>query len=114
MTSGAEPVGRCPLVRVCGRGELPPPGEGVTVEVGEQAIAIFNVEGTYRALDGWCTHGNALLAEGYLDGEVVECAWHGAQFDVVTGQVLKLPARKPLRTFAVRIDGDDVFLAGVE
>lgn len=100
--------------RVCSRDELPTPGEGISVEVGDDVYAIFNVDGTYRAVDGWCTHGKSRLSDGYLDGELLECAWHGAQFDVRTGQVVKLPALQPLRTYEVQIDGDDVHLVATE
>ena len=68
----------------------------------EQIFAIFNVEGTLRALDGVCPHQGGPLGEGRLEGCRVTCPWHGWQFDVETGaHLLSQSVRQPM--FAVRV-----------
>ena len=63
-----------------------PPGSGKCVEVNGRQIALFNVGGTFHAIDNTCLHRGGPLAEGELDGTVVTCPWHGWQYDVTTGQ----------------------------
>ena len=63
-----------------------PPGSSREVVVGEQVVALFNVEGSFYALDGVCPHQGGPLGEGELVGCIVTCPWHGWQFDVGTGQ----------------------------
>lgn len=63
-----------------------PPGTGTEVVAGDRVIALFNVDGTFHALDGVCPHQGGPLGEGVLAGCVVSCPWHGWQFDVRTGQ----------------------------
>lgn len=74
-------------------------------------VAVFKVDGEYYALDDTCTHGQSSLAEGYVDGDQVECAWHFAKFDIKSGAALTPPASIPLCTHKVRIDGPDVMVA---
>ena len=79
------------------------------VIVGERVFALFNVEGTFFALDGVCPHQGGPLAEGDVTGCIVTCPWHGWQFDVRTGQhQLSATIRQP--TLPVRIEGDAVLV----
>ncbi len=78
---------------------------------GRVPIALYNVDGEIFATEDTCTHGQSSLCDGYLDGDVIECAWHMARFSVRTGKPLSLPAVKPLRSFPVRIVDGKVFLA---
>jgi 3-phenylpropionate/trans-cinnamate dioxygenase ferredoxin component len=80
------------------------------VEIGDAAIAIWNVEGQFYATDDECTHEETSLSEGDVWGGVVECPLHGAQFDVRTGDVLSLPAVFPLKTYPVKVEGDQVYV----
>jgi nitrite reductase/ring-hydroxylating ferredoxin subunit len=86
------------------------PGSGTTVDVEGQRIALFNVQGTYYAIDDTCPHRGGPLGEGELDGAIVTCPWHGATFDVQTGAVTGAPARNGVRTFQVRVEEDDVWV----
>lgn len=79
-----------------------PPGSAVRVG----AIAVFNIAGRLFATQAECTHKQGPLSEGKLNGSTVTCPVHGAQFDVETGNVLRGPARDPLRTYQVIIDGE--------
>lgn len=70
-------------------------------------IAIYRVGDDFYATEATCTHMTSCLTEGYLDGDVVECALHMAKFCVRTGKALSLPATVPLRTFpTVVVDGE--------
>jgi nitrite reductase (NADH) small subunit len=72
-------------VRVVAESELPPGACGEYV-AGERIVALFNVEGSFYALDGICPHQGGPLGKGSLAGCVVTCPWHGFQFDVTTGE----------------------------
>ena len=69
-------------------------------------VAVFNVDGTFCATQARCTHRQGPLNEGKLDGSTVTCPWHGAQFNVCTGAVLRGPARDPLKTYRVIVEGE--------
>jgi nitrite reductase/ring-hydroxylating ferredoxin subunit len=86
-------------------------GTGTVVSAGGKAIAVFNIGGTFYALANACTHVGGPLGEGRVQGTTVTCPWHGSQFDVTSGQVIKGPARRPVATYPVRVQGDDVFVA---
>ena len=86
------------------------PGSGTTVDVEGQRIALFNVQGTFYAIDDTCPHRGGPLGEGELDGTMVTCPWHGATFDVQTGAVTGPPARNGVRSFQVRVEGEDVLV----
>ena len=63
-----------------------PAGECGEYVAGDRIVALFNVEGTFYALDGICPHQGGPLGRGSLNGCIVTCPWHGFQFDVTTGQ----------------------------
>lgn len=88
-----------------------PPGGKVLSEIDGRPIALFNVDGSYYAIDDVCTHDGGPLAEGDLEGCEIRCPRHGARFDVRTGKALCLPAFEPVATHAVEIRGDDVWVA---
>ncbi len=81
---------------------------GKLVEAGEQSIAIFNLAGTLYAIENTCPHRGGPLAEGMMAGDEVICPWHGSRFNVKTGSVLTPPAPQGVKSFAVRVTGDDV------
>ncbi|HEU0157160.1 MAG TPA: non-heme iron oxygenase ferredoxin subunit [Stellaceae bacterium] len=97
-------------VRVAGRGELAA-GEVIGVEVGGHSIAIYDCDGALFATDNICTHAYACLSDGWLDGATIECPLHAARFDVRTGKVLDPPATEDLKTYPVRVTGDDIEVA---
>jgi NADPH-dependent 2,4-dienoyl-CoA reductase/sulfur reductase-like enzyme len=84
------------------------PGDLAALEVKGVRIAIANVNGQLFAIDELCTHEQCSLAEeGILEGTVVTCGCHGAQFDVTTGQVLAPPAVEPLKVHGITTIFDD-------
>jgi 3-phenylpropionate/trans-cinnamate dioxygenase ferredoxin subunit len=94
-------------VTVARVGEIPDGGVKI-VWLDDQPVAVFHIEGQYYAMDDLCTHDGGPVAEGPLDGYVVECPRHGARFDVRDGSVLAPPAVVPVPTYAVRVVGDEI------
>ena len=76
----------------------------------KKIVALFNVNGTVHAIDGTCTHRGGPLGEGELDGIVVTCPWHGAQFDVTTGAVLGSPAPQGVTAYKVVVEADTILI----
>ncbi len=74
-------------------------------------LAIYNVDGTLYATADLCTHGEASLSEeGILTGKIVECPWHFGTFDVTDGKPTGMPCTVPLRTFAVKVIENRVYV----
>jgi len=88
-------------------GEIPVGGKK-KFSSGARRLLIVHCDDGYYATDDTCTHAESSLAEGTLSGCVIECALHGARFDVKTGEVLALPAFVPLRTYPVTVSGDEI------
>jgi nitrite reductase (NADH) small subunit len=86
------------------------PGTGKVVQADGRNIALFNVEGTFFAIDNTCTHRGGPLGEGELSGDTVECPWHRAHFNVKTGAVTSPPAGAGVRSFLVKVEGNDVLV----
>src|SRR5512145_448671 len=81
------------------------PGELALFEVAGRRIAVANANGRFFAIDDTCTHEQCSLAEeGTLEGTVVTCGCHGAQFDVTTGAVLAPPAPEPVKAYPIHVD----------
>lgn len=95
-------------IRACAAGELDD-GEALRVEAAIP-VALFRVDGEFFATQDICSHGQSSLAEGYLDGDQVECLFHMATFCVKSGKATKLPANVDLRTFETKVESDDVFV----
>ncbi|MFA4820169.1 MAG: Rieske 2Fe-2S domain-containing protein [Candidatus Aenigmatarchaeota archaeon] len=85
------------------------PGEGKVIDADGMEIALFNVGGTFHAIDNSCPHKGGPLGEGVMDGEVVTCPWHGWRFNVVAGNSPVMPTAH-LKKFEVKIEGDDVLV----
>ena len=83
------------------------PGDREVFEVDGVSIAVFNVGGSYYAVEDICTHDDGPLADGDLEGYEIICPRHGARFDIRTGEALIPPAVVPVRRYEVRVqDGD--------
>lgn len=87
-----------------------PAGKAVAVELNGKKVAVFNVDGTFYAMDDTCTHRGGPLSEGQVDGTVVTCPWHGAEFEITNGQVLGPPAPGGVTSFEVKVEGNDVMV----
>lgn len=95
--------------RVCAVGELADQ-QARRVQVEDQVIALFNVQGKYFALRDRCPHGNASLSEGWIEDGEVECPLHQARFDIATGRVMCAPARENVCTYAVKVEAQAVLI----
>ncbi len=95
------------FVKVASTNEIAP-GEARLINVRGKEIALFNIEGAFFALANPCTHEEGPLAEGEISGHEVTCPWHGARFDVRTGEVLSPPAYDDALRYNVRVSGTDV------
>ena len=96
------------LVRVASLDELPP-GTLRSVEVDGFSICLVNADGEIYAVRDNCSHRDFPLCEGTLHGgATIECAWHGARFDLKTGRALRLPAIKPVKTFEVVVEDGEI------
>jgi 3-phenylpropionate/trans-cinnamate dioxygenase ferredoxin subunit len=97
------------MIPVCAVGDLPD-GESVRVEV-DVPIAVFNAGGVLYAIDDTCTHQDASLADGWLEGCLIECPLHATCFDLRTGQPTGPPAKRPVRTHQVVVQDGYVYVA---
>jgi nitrite reductase (NADH) small subunit/3-phenylpropionate/trans-cinnamate dioxygenase ferredoxin subunit len=100
------------FVRVASKKEIPN-GQGRMFDIEGRSVAVFNVAGTFYAIDNRCEHQQGPLADGDLDGCVVTCPWHGWTYDVSTGQSPDDAATR-VATFALKLEGDDVWVALAE
>ena len=87
--------------------------EVMAVFVGKEEIALYNVDGEFYATHGVCTHENVGLADGFVEGDVIECPLHGACFEIKTGKAVNPPAEVDLKTYPVKINGDTIYV-GIE
>jgi NAD(P)H-dependent nitrite reductase small subunit len=97
------------LTKVASKSEIAP-GTGKVVEVEGKAVAVFNCDGQFYAIENTCKHRGGPLGEGSLSGTAVSCPWHGWEYDVTTGACQMDPAIS-VRTFPVTIQGDDLFVS---
>ncbi len=87
------------------------PGTVLGVEVAGVRVCLANVEGEIYAFQDNCTHRDFPLSAGTLSDHTIECAWHGAKFDVRTGRALSLPAIRPVKTYEVKIEDGQILVA---
>lgn len=88
--------------------EIPDEDEGLSVQVAGKEVGVFYVAGELYAIEDVCPHAYALLSQGFVDGQTVECCLHGAMFDIPTGKLLKEPGERDLRTYRVRQEGENI------
>jgi nitrite reductase (NADH) small subunit len=121
MASTVDSSGRV----LVGKADSIPPGTRQLVEVGDQVIGVFNINGEFRALANFCPHRGAPVCRGEVtgmteshapyqlewvaDGEILRCPWHNWEFRIATGQSVSRPVRR-IRTYLVSVEGDDVVL----
>ena len=94
-------------IRVAGTSEIEE-GAVRTVETPAGRLALTRLGNEILAFEDVCTHDDGPLAGGTIVGEVVTCPRHGAQFNVRTGAVLRIPATQRIETYPVRVVGSDV------
>ena len=88
-----------------------PSGSMKTVMAGGKKIALANMDGEFFAIDDTCSHEQCSLgSEGFLDGNIVTCGCHGAQFDVTNGKAMSLPAATDVDSYNIKTEGEDILV----
>jgi 3-phenylpropionate/trans-cinnamate dioxygenase ferredoxin subunit len=82
----------------------------LAVKVAGREIGIYALNGSYYALEDVCPHAYALLSQGFVDGEEIECPLHGAKFHIPTGRCTKEPADRDVARYEVRVEGGRLFV----
>ena len=95
------------FVTACGIGDVAP-GTGKTVTVAGKEVAVFNVDGTFHAIDNECPHRGGPLGEGELEGCLLTCPWHAWQFDLRTGESVTDDSR--VAVYPCKVEGDQVLV----
>ncbi len=85
-------------------------GAGIAVTPEGHDIALFKLEDGVYAIDNQCSHGNAKLCDGFVEGQYVECPFHQALFNLHDGTVGCGPATEPVKSWPVKIEQGRVFL----
>jgi NAD(P)H-dependent nitrite reductase small subunit len=85
-------------------------GSGKVVSVGGKDLALFNVDGTFYCIDNTCVHRGGPLGEGFVQGAMVVCPWHGWQYEIATGACKTNPSAK-LARYEVKVEGGDVMVS---
>ena len=87
------------------------PGKMIKSSIDGREILVANINGEFFATDDSCTHSGSSLSEGKLDGCVITCGWHKAEFDCKTGKLLKFPTKiRDLTSYDVVIESDNVYV----
>jgi 3-phenylpropionate/trans-cinnamate dioxygenase ferredoxin component len=95
--------------RVASREEIPPGGRK-SIVVDDVAALLIRVGEGYYCIEDTCTHDGQAMTNGPLEGCVITCPRHGAQFDIRTGAALRMPATEPVATFDVTVREDGVYV----
>jgi naphthalene 1,2-dioxygenase system ferredoxin subunit len=94
-------------VRAAARGDLKE-DDVVGVVIAGKEIALFDLGGMLYATDDICTHAYARLSDGWLDRREIECPLHAGRFDVKTGRATSPPCTDPIKTYPIRLEGDEI------
>lgn len=95
--------------RVAARGDVHPDAP-VQVKVGENLIALYDIDGAVYATSDICTHAFACLSEGFQEGDMIECPLHEGRFHIPTGKAQGAPVTVDLKVYPVKVDGDDILV----
>ncbi len=88
-----------------------PLGKMIKVSIDGRDILVANIDNNFCATDDSCTHSGSSLSEGKLDGCVITCGWHAAQFDCKTGKLVKFPAKiRDLASYNVTVESENIFV----
>ncbi len=86
------------------------PGQMLGIMIENKAILLANIDGLLYAIDNRCSHEDALLYNGALKGDCVECPLHGSRFSFKTGQPMEEPATEAVRTYPVSQEKDGIYI----
>ena len=86
-------------------------GASQLVQVSDQAVALFHIQGKFYAMQNSCPHRGGLLAEGHLEGTTATCPWHAWQFDVKSGECHTMKGTKQ-KIYNTKIERGEVYIEG--
>jgi 3-phenylpropionate/trans-cinnamate dioxygenase ferredoxin component len=99
------------FTRVASLGDMPERGLVAVEAEGHKIVLVATGDSVVYALQDRCSHADFPLSDGQiLDGDRIECHYHGAKFDIPSGRAVALPAIRPVKTYEVRIEGDDILV----
>ena len=101
------------FVRVASVGDLED-DETMQVDVGDEQVLLARLGGEFYAIGEECTHEGGPLSQGWVEEGQVECPLHGAQFDLKSGDFTAPPASDPVKSYPVKVEGDDVLVGLTE
>lgn len=84
----------------------------LVVDYGADPVCLYNLGGTIYATHDTCSHGQASLADGFIDGENIECPLHQGLFHIPTGKAVGAPCKIDVKTFEVKVDAGQVYIKG--
>ncbi len=83
-------------------------GDMIAGRAGDDDIAIFNLSGEYYATHAICTHAYAMLTDGFIDGDIIECPLHGGCFEIKTGKGLGAPIGRDIKSYQTRVENGEI------
>ncbi|MCU1675051.1 MAG: Rieske (2Fe-2S) iron-sulfur domain protein [Frankiales bacterium] len=96
-------------MRACALSDVPEEG-AIRVQLDGKPICIARSQGEVFAISDICSHADVALSEGDVEDGTIECWLHGSRFDLRTGEPTGLPANRPVATYPVTVEGDDVLV----
>ena len=87
-----------------------PKDDVIGIDAGGKSFALYMVDGEVYVTDNICTHGNARLCDGFLEGHEIECPLHQGKFDIRNGKAMCSPLTEDVKTYPVKIEGARVFV----
>lgn len=94
------------LIKLCKTDEVKEEEPVAVAPDGFPALGVYEFEGEYFVTDNLCTHGMAMLTDGYQDGDEVECPFHGGAFSIKTGEATSFPCQIAIKSYPVTIEDD--------
>lgn len=85
--------------------------ESLGLEIEGKTIALHRTDSGFYATDNICTHQYALLSEGYLEDDCIECPLHQAKFCLKTGKAMSAPATVDIKTYPVKEENNEIFVS---
>jgi 3-phenylpropionate/trans-cinnamate dioxygenase ferredoxin subunit len=95
---------------IAARDEALTEDQPLSVTLGGERIGLYRLNGAVHAIEDVCPHAFALLSEGFVDGETVECPLHEALFHIPTGKCLREIGQRDLKTYAVKIEDGNILV----
>jgi nitrite reductase/ring-hydroxylating ferredoxin subunit len=85
-------------------------GEAISIELNDNRVAIYRINGAFYATQDRCTHGRASLAGGYIEGDCIACPLHDGVFHIPTGKAVSAPATDDLRVYPIKCEDGQVLV----